>query len=79
MGRERRASMAVSTISNSDIKLNPDGKTFDIYFVPESEYGKGKHANELIIPTAPFWTCTRIYMPGASVVEGAYKLPKLES
>lgn len=68
-----------STISNSDIKLNPDGKTFDIYFVPESEYGKGKHANELIIPTAPFWTCTRIYMPGDSVVKGAYKLPKLES
>ncbi|MCD0503343.1 DUF1214 domain-containing protein [Bordetella petrii] len=67
-----------STISNSEIKLNPDGKTFDIYFVPESEYGKGKHANELIIPTAPFWTCMRIYMPGPSVVKGEYKLPKLE-
>lgn len=68
-----------STISNSEIKLNPDGKTFDIYFVPESEYGKGKHANELIVPTAPFWTCTRIYMPGESVVKGAYKLPKFAS
>jgi len=66
-----------STISNTEIKLNPDGKTFDIYFVPESEFGKGGHANELIVPTAPFWTCMRIYMPGASVVNGKYKLPKL--
>ncbi len=66
-----------STISNSEIKLNPDGKSFDIYFVPESEFGKGKHANELIIPTAPFWTCFRVYMPGTSVVDGKYKLPKL--
>lgn len=66
-----------STISNSEIKLNPDGKTFDIYYVPESEFGKGNHANELIIPTAPFWTCFRVYMPGPSVVKGQYKLPKL--
>lgn len=66
-----------STISNTEIKLNPDGKTFDIYFVPESEFGKGKHANELIIPTATFWTCTRIYMPGESVIKGKYELPKL--
>ncbi|WP_423192217.1 DUF1214 domain-containing protein [Cupriavidus sp. H18C2] len=66
-----------STISNSEIKLNPDGKTFDIYYVPESEFGKGKHANELIMPTAPFWTCFRVYMPGASVVNGKYKMPKL--
>lgn len=67
-----------STISNKEIKLNADGKTFDIYFVPESEFGKGKHANELIIPTAPFWTCTRVYMPGKTVINGSYKLPQLE-
>lgn len=66
-----------STISNSEIKLNPDGKTFDIYFVPESEFGKGQHPNELIIPTAPFWTALRVYMPGESVVKGKYKVPKL--
>ena len=66
-----------STISNSEIKLNPDGKTFDIYFVPETEFGKGQHANELIIPTAPFWTALRVYMPGESVVKGKYKVPKL--
>lgn len=68
-----------SIISNTEIKLNPDGKTFDIYFVPEAEYGKGKDANELIYPTAPFWTCFRVYMPGKSVIEGSYKLPELKA
>jgi hypothetical protein len=67
-----------STISNSELKLNPGGKTFDLYFVPESEFGKGKHPNELIIPTEPFWTCTRIYMPGNSVLSGKYKLPEVK-
>lgn len=66
-----------STISNTELKLNPDGKTFDIYFVPESEFGKGNHPNELIIPTAPFWTCMRIYMPGQSVIDGKYRVPVL--
>jgi hypothetical protein len=67
-----------STISNSELKLNPGGKSFDLYFVPESEFGKGKHPNELIIPTEPFWTCTRIYMPGKSVLDGTYKLPEVK-
>lgn len=67
-----------STISNSEIKLNPDGKTFDLYFVPQEEFGKGKHSNELIIPTEPFWTCTRVYMPGKSILDGEYKLPELK-
>jgi len=67
-----------STISNTDLKLNPDGKSFDIYYVPESEFGKNSHANELIIPTAPFWTAFRVYMPGNSVVDGTYQTPKLQ-
>ena len=67
-----------STISNTELKLNPDGKSFDIHFVPESEFGKGKYANELIIPTAPFWTAFRVYMPGKSVVNSKYKTPKLK-
>ena len=66
-----------STISNTELRLNPDGKSFEIYYVPESEFGKGKHANELIIPTAPFWTAFRVYMPGESVVDGKYKTPQL--
>lgn len=68
-----------SILTNKTIKLNPDGRTFDIWFVPESEYGKGKHANEVIYPTAPFWTCFRVYMPGEAVLEGEYKLPELNA
>ncbi|WP_134682467.1 DUF1214 domain-containing protein [Paracoccus ravus] len=70
---------AGATIGNTELKLNADGKSFDIYFVPEAEFGKGKHANELIIPTAPFWTAFRVYMPGASVIDGTYKTPTLEA
>ena len=66
-----------SVLSNKTIKLNPDGKTFDVWFVPESEFGKGKYQNEVIIPTAPFWTCFRVYMPGDSVLDGDYTLPEL--
>jgi len=66
-----------SILNNHEIKLNPGGKTFDVYFVPEAEFGKGKHANELLYPTAPFWTCTRIYMPGKSVLDKQYQLPEL--
>ncbi len=68
-----------SIVNNKQIKLNPGGKTFDLYFVPESEFGKGKYANEVIIPTQPFWTCTRVYMPAKSVLDGTYKLPALKS
>ncbi|UTF58959.1 DUF1254 domain-containing protein [Gilvimarinus sp. DA14] len=66
-----------SIINNKTIELNPDGKTFDVWFVPESEFGKGTYKNEFIIPTAPFWTCFRVYMPGGQVQEGKYPLPEL--
>lgn len=67
-----------SILTSKAIKLNDDGKTFDLYFVPEAEFGKEGNANEAIIPTAPFWTCFRVYMPGDSVLKGDYNLPKLE-
>lgn len=66
-----------SILNNKIIELNSDGRTFDIWFVPESEFGQGKHENEVIVPTAPFWTCFRIYMPGENVLDGDYALPEL--
>ncbi|QDV14850.1 hypothetical protein CA51_47600 [Rosistilla oblonga] len=66
-----------SIINNPQIKLNADGKSFDLWFVPEADFGKRKHDNEVIVPTAPFWTCFRVYMPGDSVLSGEYKLPSL--
>lgn len=62
-----------SIINNRDVKLNPDGKSFDVYFVPES--GFGKHPNELIVPTETFNITMRVYLPTESVQNGEYKLP----
>jgi hypothetical protein len=62
-----------STLSNSEIKLNPDGKSFDVYYVPEEAFGKS--ANELIVPTETFNITMRIYLPEKSIQNGDYKLP----
>jgi hypothetical protein len=62
-----------SSISNSDIKLNPDGKSFDVYYVSEKNFGK--YANELIVPTEEFNITMRVYLPSKSVIAGKYKLP----
>ncbi|MEH0158397.1 murein transglycosylase [Limibacter armeniacum] len=67
-----------STISNTEIKLNPDGKTFDLYYILEDQFDQSKHQNKLLVPTQPFWICFRVYMPGEPVVNGDYKLPKIE-
>ena len=62
-----------STISNTEIVLNDDGKSFDIYYVPEAEFGQ--NTNELIIPTEEFWINFRIYLPAESVQNGEFVLP----
>ncbi|WP_435135846.1 DUF1214 domain-containing protein [Formosa sp. A9] len=67
-----------STISNSEIKLNTDGKTFDIYYTPEDQYDSLKQNNKLLMPTQPFWICFRIYMPSEGVVAGEYTLPAIK-
>ena len=64
-----------SVINNREIKLNPDGKSFDVYYVHQEDFGK--HDNELIAPTETFNTTMRIYLPGKSVINGDYKLPTL--
>jgi len=65
-----------STINNKEIKLNPDGKSFDINYVFEENFGK--HDNELLIPTETFWILMRTYMPAESVIKGEYILPKVK-
>ena len=67
-----------STISNSEIKLNPDGKSFDIYYVPEAKFDALKQNNKVLMPTQPFWICFRVYMPAESVVKGDYTLPEIK-
>ncbi|WP_200980105.1 DUF1214 domain-containing protein [Echinicola sp. 20G] len=67
-----------STISNTEIKLNPDGKTFDMYYVPKEQFEDMEYTNKLLVPSKPFWICFRVYMPGESVISGEYKLPELQ-
>lgn len=65
-----------SSISNREIKINRDGKTFDIQYVPKSAYGTGE--NQLIIPEEDFWINMRVYLPGESITSGEYQLPTFE-
>jgi hypothetical protein len=65
-----------STINNKYIILNPDGKSFDINYVFEEDFGKNE--NELLIPTETFWILMRIYMPAESVINGEYILPEVK-
>lgn len=63
-----------SIINNRDIKLNRDGKSFDVFYVSKDD--AGKYDNELIVPTETFNITMRVYMPGKSVQNGSYILPK---
>jgi len=67
-----------STISNQEIKLNADGKTFDMYYVPEDQFEEAEYTNKLLMPSQPFWICFRVYMPGESVINGDFTLPNLK-
>ncbi|WP_221406494.1 DUF1254 domain-containing protein [Reichenbachiella sp. 5M10] len=67
-----------STISNTEIQLNPDGKSFDMYYVPKDQFEKAEYTNKLLTPSKPFWICFRVYMPGESVINGDYVLPDLK-
>ena len=61
-------------VNSSNVKLNPDG-TFTVYF--GSNEACGDVANRLDVPEG--WNfLMRVYRPGASVLDGSYKLPKAE-
>jgi hypothetical protein len=65
-----------STLSNRDIKLNPDGKSFTITYVFQEDFDNSD--NQLVIPTETFWINFRVYMPGQSIIDGEYILPKVK-
>ncbi|MCM5662488.1 DUF1254 domain-containing protein [Galbibacter mesophilus] len=67
-----------SIISNDKIKLNPDGKTFDLYYVPQDQFAKADYANKVLVPSKPFWICFRVYIPSESVIDGGYVLPEVK-
>lgn len=60
-------------LNDANTTINKDG-TFTAYFGPESACGNVKNR----VDTSPGWNYTmRVYRPGASVLSGQYKLPKL--
>jgi len=65
-----------SNIDNRNIKLNPDGKTFDVYYVLEAGFDDAAYDNKLLVPSDNYWTCFRVYIPGESVRKGEFYLPK---
>jgi hypothetical protein len=63
-----------SLVNSSNVKLNPDG-TFTVYF--GSKELCGDVPNRLDV-TEGWNFLMRVYRPGASVLDGSYKLPKPE-
>jgi hypothetical protein len=63
-----------SLVNSSNVKLNPDG-TFTVYF--GSKELCGDVPNRLDV-TEGWNFLMRVYRPGASVLDGTYKLPKAE-
>jgi hypothetical protein len=62
-------------VNSSNVKLNPDGKSFTVYFGSKEQCGDVP--NRLDAPEG--WNfLMRIYRPGTSVLDGSYKLPKAE-
>jgi hypothetical protein len=62
-------------VNSSNVKLNEDGNTFTVYFGSKEQCGDVP--NRLDAPDG--WNfLMRIYRPGQSVLDGSYKLPKVE-
>ncbi|MBD0405325.1 DUF1214 domain-containing protein [Flammeovirga sp. EKP202] len=66
-----------SSISNREIQLNADGKTFDIHYVFEEDFQN--RPNELIMPSEDFWINMRVYIPAKSIIDGEYNLPNINT
>jgi hypothetical protein len=60
-------------VNSSNVKLNADG-TFDVYFGPKEACGGVPNRLDV---TEGWNFLMRIYRPGRSVLEGAYKLPEV--
>jgi len=56
----------------SGLAQNPDGSV-DIYL--QSTAPAGHESNWLPTPTGKFILWLRVYMPGATILDGSYKVP----
>ncbi|MGB9096672.1 DUF1254 domain-containing protein [Erwinia sp.] len=64
-----------SSLSNKELKLNPDGKSFTLHYgTPET---CGKDAPNLLIAPSDNWTLAlRVYFPAQDIQDNTYKLPQ---
>ena len=64
-----------SSLSNKELKLNPDGKTFTMHYgTPET---CGKDAQNLLLAPTDNWTLAlRVYFPDKAIQDNTYKLPE---
>ncbi|MRS14079.1 DUF1254 domain-containing protein [Enterobacteriaceae bacterium RIT691] len=64
-----------SSLSNKELKLNPDGKSFTMHYgTPET---CGKDAENLLIAPTDNWTLAlRVYFPDEDIQNNKYKLPE---
>lgn len=63
-----------SSLSNHEIKLNKDNKTFTLHFGSPQTCGADV-SNLLTAPTDNWTLAFRVYLPGSSVQNNQYKLP----
>jgi hypothetical protein len=56
----------------SELTNNPDG-SIDIYL--QNMVPTGHESNWLPAPTGKFILWLRVYMPGAAILDGSYKVP----
>lgn len=64
-----------SSLSNKELKLNPDGKTFTMHYGTEKTCGKDAQ-NLLIAPTDNWTLALRVYFPTQDIQDNKYKLPE---
>ncbi|WP_434583667.1 DUF1254 domain-containing protein [Klebsiella sp. R390] len=64
-----------SSLSNKELKLNPDGKTFTMHYGTVKTCGNNAE-NLLIAPTDNWTLALRVYFPTQDIQDNTYKLPE---
>ncbi|WP_434642021.1 DUF1254 domain-containing protein [Klebsiella sp. I138] len=64
-----------SSLSNKELKLDPDGKSFTMHYGTEKTCGKDAQ-NLLIAPTDNWTLALRVYFPAQDIQDNTYKLPE---
>lgn len=64
-----------SSLSNKELKLSPDGKSFTMHYGTEKTCGENAE-NMLTAPTDNWTLALRVYFPDQNIQDNKYKLPE---